>query len=311
MDTHPPSTARDTFLYLLVVVTLAMSTVALGALVFDLINRYLPDTALAICAYDGCVSSMRGELSVLLIAFAVLVWCWRFLQHDVAANPERAQFRVRKWLLYFTLFVAGCVLIGDLISLLYNWLGGDLTRQFTLKVLTVLVIASATFKYFLGELHPEKPHHSALIGWGSIAVVLVALISGFIAIGSPGAARDIRLDSQRISDLQNIQSQIVMVWQTKGVLPNTLNDLRDPISGFMPPTDPETTQPYEYIRTSATEFMLCAVFSTSSQGQVVGGVVTKPIYGPYGGTTDTWDHAAGRVCFDRPIDVQRYPVLKK
>lgn len=308
MDTTTSSTARDTFMYLLVVVVLAMSTISMGALTFDLINKYLPDAASFACSYDGCAGSVRIEISFLLVSFAVLVWAWRFISRDVKAHAEKAHLKVRKWLLYFTLFVAGGVLIGDLISLLNSWLAGELTFPFLLKVLAVLLIAGATFYYFLRGLHPEKPGKQSVVAWVSISAVVVALVFGFVAIGSPGAARDARLDSQRVNDLALLQGQIINYWQAKGALPQSLDELQDPISGFIIPTDPQTQMSYEYSRTGAHQFVLCATFNAESlpagSSTLSPSRYNMPMM-PAG--EGTWDHIAGRVCFDRFVDTDLYP----
>ena len=59
--------------------------------------------------------------------------------------------RIRKWLTYISLVIAGCTLVGDGISLVYNFLGGDLTTRFVLKSLVVAVIAGAIFTYFISD----------------------------------------------------------------------------------------------------------------------------------------------------------------
>jgi hypothetical protein len=55
-----------------------------------------------------------------------------------------------------TLFVAASVLIADFTTLVYNLLGGELTVRFLLKVLTVGVIAGATFGYYLWDLRLDE-----------------------------------------------------------------------------------------------------------------------------------------------------------
>jgi hypothetical protein len=55
-----------------------------------------------------------------------------------------------------TLFIAAGILIGDLISLLYSFLGGELTLRFILKSLVVGTIAGTLFMYYLGGLRQEE-----------------------------------------------------------------------------------------------------------------------------------------------------------
>lgn len=293
-------------MYLLVIIVLAVSAVNLGTLLFQYVNIYVPDAAIQQCFGTSCQDAIRWSLASIIVVFPVLFWAWRFIQRDVAANPEKVDARVRRWLLFLTLFVAGCVLIGDAVSLIYSWLQGDLTMQFVLKVVSVLYIAGTIFYYFLKSLHPETRHFAKVVGWVAVVVVLASVVTGFFTSGSPFRARNERLDAQRVSDLQQIQYQIVYThWQSKGALPATLADLADPISSFIVPVDPVTKQSYEYIRRDARSFSLCAAFTTKSTLDAQ----QMQAYPVKGSVQDTnWSHDVGRVCFERTIDPQLYPV---
>jgi hypothetical protein len=63
---------------------------------------------------------------------------------------------VRRWLTYLTMFVAASILIGDVISLVYTVLGGELTVRFVLKVLTVGAIAGSVFGYYMWDLRGDE-----------------------------------------------------------------------------------------------------------------------------------------------------------
>ncbi len=301
------STARDVFMYLLVLVVLTMSTVSLGMLLFDFVNIYLPDPIRSACAYDGCAGAVNTEVAVLLVSFPVLVWAWRFLQGDLKAHPDKADLWVRRWLLYLTLFVSGITAIIDLISLINGFLNGDLTTQFMLKVLVVLLIAGTTFYYFLRELHPVKKGWAAMVAWGATVVVALSLVLG-VYTSAPWEARDRANDRDRVFALQNIQSEIINFWTAKSRLPTTLRELEDPVRGFTVPVDPETRQPYEYTVSGQNSFELCATFVTATRGAPS---EARPAY-PYGDLYGSnWDHGIGRVCFDRTIDPQLYPPIKR
>ena len=58
-------------------------------------------------------------------------------------------------LTYVMLFIGALTLIGDVISLIYNFLGGELTTRFVLKVITVGVIAGAVVAYYFADLRGE------------------------------------------------------------------------------------------------------------------------------------------------------------
>ena len=146
--------ARETFLYLLLFTTLYLSCYHLGSLLFDLINRAYPDPAGRSFHVYG--DSMRWSIAYLIIAFPVFVFLANYIGRDVARNPIKRLSPVRRWLTYLTLFVAAATLIGDLTTLVYSVLAGELTTRITLKVLVVLVIAGAVFGYYLTDLRKEE-----------------------------------------------------------------------------------------------------------------------------------------------------------
>lgn len=137
-----------------------------------------------------------------------------------------------------------------------------------------------------------------IIQIGTIIAVTVAVVGGFFIIGSPMQARLQLFDAQRVNDLQRIQSEIVNYWQMKSRLPETLNALRNDIRGFVPPVDPDTKAPYEYIVEGPMSFSLCATF-------VVPSSMKNP--GPIIGDIGQFYHGSGRTCFKRTIDKDLYP----
>ena len=66
--------------------------------------------------------------------------------------PEKRNLRIRKWLIYFTLFAAALIIIGDLVALIFSLLGGELTVRFLLKVVTIFFVAGSVFYYYLWDL---------------------------------------------------------------------------------------------------------------------------------------------------------------
>ena len=91
-----------------------------------------------------------------MVAFPIFLLVARSLARAAGRDPERRGSKVRKWLTYLTLFVASAVVTGDLITLLYNVLGGEITTRFLLKTLTVAVIAGGIFGYYLWDLRGEE-----------------------------------------------------------------------------------------------------------------------------------------------------------
>jgi cell division protein FtsL len=244
--------------------------------------------------------------------FPLFIFVSWFLNKIYAKEAVVRESKIRKWLLYFTLFVAALVVVGDLVSVINNLLGGETTLKFILKALSILVVAGFVFGYYLDDVRRETPSMlGKIFAFITSFLVITAIIASFFVIGSPNSARLFQYDQTKISDLQNIQSQIVNYWQRKEALPATLNDLSDPISGFSIPQDSQTQKSYTYniTDTAKLSFQLCASFNKQSDNNQ--NSKTVPAY--YGNDlySQNWSHPAGYYCFERTIDKQLYPPLNK
>mgnify|MGYP001605682174 CR=1 FL=1 len=318
MDTPAQSrvTPKDFFLWLGVVVTLYASVYSLIDLLFEYINHVFPDALrYASDPYSGAVSY---DMASLLVLFPALIILLRFIRNDIAREPGKRDIWIRRWALVLTLFVAGATIVIDLITLVNTFLGGELTTRFLLKVLVVFLVAGAGFLHFLADLRgywDANRQKSKLIGFASGILVFLAVASGFFIIGTPGEARLARFDAQKTNDLQTIQWQIVSYWQTKEKLPAELSELLDPISGFVIPHDPQTNVSYEYRQTGISSFELCADFNKENlAGLNIGKFASAPVpagYYPSPEDGALWNHGVGRQCFERTIDPERYPPIKR
>ena len=292
---------KDIFLQLLSIVTLYGSAVAFLTLLFQFINVKFPD-ALDYYGASSAYRSIRFAVSSFIIVFPVYIWVMRFLERSYKAEPERKEIRIRKWLVYFTLFAAGLIIMGDLVALVNSFLGGEVTARFVLKVLSVFLVSGAVFWYYYWDMkEKEPPGGMSVFQWGVIVIVAAGIIGAFFVVGSPQQERLRRFDEQRVSDLQTIQWQIVNYWQQKRVIPQALTDLNDPISGFKAPVDPDTGDSYTYEARGDQQFILCAEFALESRGS------SKEIQPIARDIEENWDHGAGLVCFDRYIDSDLYP----
>ncbi|MDP3999223.1 MAG: hypothetical protein Q8P76_01345 [bacterium] len=144
-----------------------------------------------------------------------------------------------------------------------------------------------------------------------IGIVAVAVIAGFFIVGSPREERLRRFDERRVSDLQFLQSEIINYWVVKEKLPENLAVLNDDTRGVRVPRDPETGEAgYVYTIQDALTFVLCADFARASLNESIDKMAPRLAYptGYYG--EGNWDHTAGKVCFERTIDKDRYKSVK-
>jgi hypothetical protein len=299
---------RDVFLHLLAIVTLYWSSVSFVTVLWQMINYFFQDQ-LNYFYYESFSGLIRFGVSSLFIVFPVFLIVSWYLNKIYAKEAQVRESKIRKWLIYLTLFIAALVIIGDFIAVINFFLGGEVTIRFILKALSVLLVAGFVFGYYLDDVRKESPTKLAKpFAWASGVLVVAAIAGAFFVIGSPSTARLMQFDSQKVYDLQNIQYQIVNYWQSKEKMPNTLADLNDTISGFTAPTDPQSKENYEYkiIDAEKLSFELCAVFNKEAANKDVGNLRIGPA-----GIDANWYHPAGRYCFERTIDKQLYPPLEK
>lgn len=309
MPTHKV-TPKDFFLWFGAMLALYISVTTYISLLFTYLNVAFPDSLSYYSdPYASGASYSMATLVVLVPLFLVLM---RFIRNSIAADPTRSDIWVRRWALHLTLFVTAVAVVVDLIVLLMYFFDGDVSLRFALKVLVVLLVSVAGFLHFLADLrgfwktHVRQAH---MVGVAVGVLVVCTIVAGFYIIGTPSQARAQRADAQRVSDLQNLQGQLISYWQSKEALPASLQALNDPYSGFVVPKDPQTGNEYEYSSTTTLAFTLCATFEAPSR-------TTSPAVSDYslkypamalpGDAANYWTHSAGRVCFYRTIDPVRY-----
>jgi hypothetical protein len=310
---QPKTTAKDFFFYLAGFATLYVSAISLLSLLFAIVNKAFPDalnSAYYYGSYDPYSAGMRMAIASLIIVFPLYLVVASYLNRYLRANPEKKDIGVRKWLTYLTLFLTGIAVVTDLVVLVNTFLGGEITTRFILKVLAVLVVSGAVFWYYLYDLKksftPDMPNRAKLIVALASVFVLASLITGFVLLGSPMKARAQKFDERRISDLSSIQWQVINYWQQKGQVPASLSDLKDPISGYVVPVDPETGEEYGYEKSPQNlSFKICAEFSLPTDERSRVPATTYPMRV---GENENWKHGKGRQCFDRAIDQDLYPV---
>src|SRR3989344_1729942 len=193
-------TAKDFFLHIAVVALLYAGTIALLNILFRVINVVFPQVNQY--NYYGS-SSISLPVATLIVVFPLFLFLANVLRKGYVNEPSLKEYPVRKWLIYITLFIAGIVLAGDLVVLIYYFLDGqELTAAFLLKILSVLVVTGAIFGYYMDDLK-DRLTGSRRNVWRVVAAALVvgSIVAGFSVLGTPARQRMLRYDSQKGSDL--------------------------------------------------------------------------------------------------------------
>ncbi|MFZ2620908.1 MAG: DUF5671 domain-containing protein [Minisyncoccia bacterium] len=299
MNPQSKNNAKDFFLNLGATVALYTTVGSLINLLFSVINSAYPQITNGYDYYGS--QSISWPVAILVIFFPIFILLMWIIAKDYVANPERRGTGIHKWLTYITLFIAGLAMAGDLITILYYFIDGqELTTGFLLKIFVLLVIAGSVFAYYISDIRNKLNEKSRMM-WRSfaLAIVLGSIVWGFSVLGSPRTQRLYKYDEQKINDLTNINSQIEMYYTTKGVLPNSLNDVAG-VSYSIIPVDLQTTKSYQYEKTGNTTYKLCAEFNKATPDATQPNIYARPI------GYVSWAHPVGNYCFELTINPNMY-----
>ena len=291
---RPYLSAREAFLYLVLFATLYTTAFNVGAVLFQLVEAWLPDPARRDGHLRFAADAMRGATAGLIIAFPIFLGLSTHIGREVAREPDKRGSKIRKWLTYLTLFVAAMVIIGDLTFLVSRLLSGELPGRVAAKVLVVFAIAGTVFSHYLGELRRDERVGAAPAPlWRmpprlAAAAVIATTLAGLFLGGSPGRARARELDAQRLEDLRAIERSVAeWAWDHRR-LPATLDELMDSpgVSGRF--HDPVAGTRYEYRVLDSLRYELCATFDAPD---------SLAPRGDGSATSVFWRHDRGRKCY--------------
>jgi hypothetical protein len=244
-----------------------------GTLFFEVINKYFPDILLQGNYGYSNNSPIYTAMASVIVALPLYLWTMWFWFRSFARNQEQQESRLSKWFTYIILLAAAGTIVGDLIGTITKFLQGEVTMRFSLKALTLFVIAGTVFVFYFFERRRVQYKKMVpattfkIISAFSIVVAILGLSLGFAAAGSPREARLMGLDNQRVQSLEQISSAVGGFASTNKRLPQSLAELNKSVAYYVPSiTDPESGQEYGYRIVSENEFELCATFATSNLG---------------------------------------------
>lgn len=297
--TQSRNNVKDFFLNLGATIALYTVVGSLINLLFSVINKAYPQVGNAY--YYNSTSSISWPVSILVIFFPIFLGLMWVMGKDYVAYPEAKNATVHRFLTYLTLFIAGLVLAGGMITVLYYFIDGrELTTAFLLKVLVLLVISASIFTYYISEIRGKLTDSNRNM-WRIFAIVVVlgSIIWGFSVLGSPRTQRLYKYDAEKVNGLLNMKGQIEAYYGTNSKLPETVEDLKS-ANFYGSVLDPQTNLPFEYSKTGELTYRLCANFNKASESNSYS--QTSYYYGEV-----NWTHPAGRHCFDQSINPLMYP----
>ncbi len=231
--------------------TLIPSVFSFVYILFMAIDKSFPD-ALNVNNYYNPNSDLASFVSVLLVTFPLyLSLAWVKFKNFQKLQIVKKAF---EYGIYLTIFFTGLFIVGSLIAVIYNFLLGDLTVAFLLKILVVAITSVLLFLYSyfslkrysqdFGNFGKALPKIATI---GSIFLVLLAIVYSIYVIGSPMMMRKRKFDNLRLQNVSEIQNQILNFWQRENKLPDTLENIKDDMQyNFTALKDPKTKVAYKY-----------------------------------------------------------------
>jgi len=147
---RPFVSARDAFFYGLMFIALAITAWHLCWLMFELIDRWLPDVGNGNRSYYSA-ETVRWSMSMLIVFFPLFFYLNNRAVKATLNDPAKRRSSVRRWFGFTTLFIAAITLLGDLVYVIFSLLNGDLTTRSLAKALVIAVVAGVIFLYFRKE----------------------------------------------------------------------------------------------------------------------------------------------------------------
>lgn len=291
------SYAKEFFLYLLSGAMFFIGLIALIAIGFAFIEYFIPDPT----AYYSALSTygtIHMSIAMLVVIFPVYLIIQRTLIKESGLDPQIKDLRVRKWSLWFIFFLSATTLIIDGIVIIYNFLTGDLTLQFGLKLALVASTASFALTYVRAEIKDYFDNSSytrfPIVVMSSIKIIAIIAI-GFYITGGPAHQRNLRIDQQTITDLDIIVSHVNGFYVDKKALPQDKDELIKSINTFVidEPIEKLRDGVYNYKATSSKSFELCADFLTETNDDKN---IGRDAY-----QNNNFSHPKGNHCFKKEV----------
>lgn len=147
------------FLYILFFISLYVVATAMGGLFNQWIDKLIPNPTnqLSYGSLDSLNETMvRVYVSSLIVGYPIFAFLAVILHKQTQKQPQIKNLRSRKLLIYTTLVGTFIIMIGNIISTIFNFLGGSVTLNTLGHLGVTFLISGSIFFYFLHEVKTDK-----------------------------------------------------------------------------------------------------------------------------------------------------------
>lgn len=141
--------AREALLYGLLFISLGVVALHIVMLGFGIIEQVIPDP---FERYRSSGGTLRWPIATLIAFLPLFLYLNRRANRRDADETLRQRSLVRRWVASVTMLVALLVLLGDLVTVVYVFLSGDMSARFVAKAALVAVMGGLVLAYYRDEM---------------------------------------------------------------------------------------------------------------------------------------------------------------
>lgn len=268
------NSAKFVFFYALSLVSLVFTAISIGTIIFQIVNKSISDE-LSLAPGDFSQSAMKFAISAIIVAAPVYFIIMRLINQSVCCGLLDKDSGIRKWLTYFILLVSSVVMGGWLFAAINNFLDGELTLKFILKLLTAVLISAMIFSYYLYDIkriEVDKTNNIIMAYfYGFMFLASASLVASFFFIDSPAQVRNQKFDQIIIDKFSQIDSAINAYYEENKKLPENLKNLLNGGSTYYiiedDITDSNANKIFDYNFKAEDSYELCAFFRTENKSR--------------------------------------------
>lgn len=146
---------RLVFLNVFYFLVLYLSIYSTVSLLFTFLDHYLPDglgqAPDTLSGYRPIGDAIRWNIASILCLVPLVAWSARIIRQAIAETKQRIP-RIRLKLIYLTIFIGACVMLGNVTCFLYYFLSGELGLRFMLKVMILSTLVAGLFASYRVEI---------------------------------------------------------------------------------------------------------------------------------------------------------------
>lgn len=265
------STGKDALYNFGLFLTLMLSIGTFLIMLFNAIDAKFPDVLNNNYSVVGMSSEQAIMIATLVVVFPLFLIFAFLISKEIKKNSLKKDIAIRKSVVYTLLVASVVTVIGTLIATIYTWLLGSTTNSFLLKAAVIVLVSIILFFYFYYSLkrdYVKETFIPNIIAILSAILIVAGIIWSITMLGTPSKTRMVKLDEQKLQDIQNLKYNIQSYVQSRNKLPSKLEDLDEKSSII----DKETRNVYEYYPLSFSgnssptvfDYRICTTFVLAS-----------------------------------------------